>query len=66
MEKEKCNRCGELREFIDKNGLCIFCKRELNNCEVEGTIVKVQNIENSRGTTINAKEGIKDNSWMRR
>jgi hypothetical protein len=65
MEKTKCSRCLEFREYLNKDGLCIFCEREMKNKEVEGYEVRSITNTNIRGKEIKSNN-IKDHSWMGR
>lgn len=65
MEKTRCNRCGEFREFLNKSGICTFCIKELTNPEVDGTEIKISSNSNVYGKEIKSNN-IKDHMWMGR
>jgi hypothetical protein len=64
MEKTQCKRCHKFREFLDKEGICIFCVKELKMPDVEGIEVRMSVNENVRGITIKSKDGKWGNLWM--
>jgi hypothetical protein len=59
----QCTRCQETRGLLNKEGLCIFCLREMENKEEFGTVVKVNIIGNYHGKEIKS-DNLKRNSWM--
>jgi len=57
-----CKRCGEKREFLNKNGICVFCEHPRKY----GTIIKNAHNKNTRGTTLSSKTGhIDENMYLR-
>lgn len=43
-EMKQCNNCGELRNHLDKNGVCLLCKNESGR----GKIVKATTADNTK------------------
>lgn len=63
----ECYRCGEQREYLDKDQICMCCRRAEK--EVGGTEIKNEVYGNFYGKEIKSKSGsIKrgqaDNMWM--
>ena len=65
-KKGNCIRCKKPDRMLFEAGICIFCKNEVENKEVAGTVVKTFIQERYEGMEIKSPDGdVKRNLWMR-